>query len=350
MTGKKFARITLILTAVLLSSVATVNILIDPLFQYHKPWFGMEPVITNERYQNAGVIKNFDFDNVILGTSLSENFLVSDVNDTFGGKSVKLTMSGSSTYNMTYQMELIKKRGLCPNIILCDMDPVLFESPTDTVKNPLPIYLYNDYFTDDVEYLFNFAILDDFTYPTVMLNFNGSVPDYNKVFVWSDEIKSTKELLLQRYTRLDIVTEQPDVDSYVERTRKNVELLTQYAEEMSDTTFVFFFAPIGMLYWDNQMRLNNISMQKAAYLESCRILTSFDNVKLYMWTDDDMFDAMSNLDNYVDEAHYNGKISAEILRRIKMNQGVITRDNYMAETDKLFKFIENFDYESLFLT
>ena len=96
MSEKKFVRLTLALTAAFLVFVAAVNIVVDPLFQYHKPWFGLEPVITNERYQNAGVIKHFDFDNAILGTSLSENFTISEVNDTFGGNSVKLTMYGSS--------------------------------------------------------------------------------------------------------------------------------------------------------------------------------------------------------------------------------------------------------------
>ena len=104
MSGKKFVRISLILTAAFLVLIAAVNIAVDPLFQYHKPWFGLEPVITNERYQNAGVIKHFDFDNAVLGTSLSENFIISEVNDTFGGNSVKLTMYGSSIYNMTYQL------------------------------------------------------------------------------------------------------------------------------------------------------------------------------------------------------------------------------------------------------
>ena len=110
MSGKKFVRLSLILTAVFLVLIAAVNIAIDPLFQYHKPWFGLEPVITNERYQNAGVIKHFDFDNVIMGTSMCENFKVSEVNDLFGGQTVKVTIACSTADNMTYQLKLLKSR------------------------------------------------------------------------------------------------------------------------------------------------------------------------------------------------------------------------------------------------
>ena len=164
MSGKIFVRLTLIFTAALLAVFAAVNVLVDPLFQYHKPWFGLEPVVTNERYQNAGVIKHFDFDNAILGTSLSENFTISEVNKTFGGDTVKLTMYGSSIYNMTYQMELMKKRQTLPKVIMCDMSPILFEAPNDKLKNPLPVFLYNNNPLDDVEYVWNFSVLNDFLY------------------------------------------------------------------------------------------------------------------------------------------------------------------------------------------
>ena len=50
MSGKRFVKLSLILTAVLLLVIAAVNVLVDPLFQYHRPWFGLEPVVTNERY------------------------------------------------------------------------------------------------------------------------------------------------------------------------------------------------------------------------------------------------------------------------------------------------------------
>ena len=66
MSGKKFVRLSLIFSTILLVFIAVLNIVIDPLFQYHKPWFGLEPVIENERYQNAGVIKHFDFDNALI--------------------------------------------------------------------------------------------------------------------------------------------------------------------------------------------------------------------------------------------------------------------------------------------
>lgn len=349
MTGKSFVRLTLILTAVILAFVAAVNIAVDPLFQYHKPWFGLEPVITNERYQNAGVIKHFDFDNAILGTSLSENFKISEVNDTFGGNSVKLTMSGSSIYNMTYQLELMKKKEKKPKVIMCDMSQAFYEAPNDKLKNPLPTFLYNNNPFDDGEYLWNFSILDDFSYQAVMLNVNNSLPDYNTVFVAEESKNSGKETALRHYARPKVSSESADTEEYVSLEKKNLALLTQYFEAMPDIEYVFFFAPVSMLYWDEQTRLNRVSTLKAAYLEACKTLTSYKNVKVHLWTDDEMLEMISNLDNYVDACHYNGEVSSEMLRRIKKNSGLISKDNFQKQVDILFHYIENFDFEKLFV-
>ena len=349
MSGKKFVRISLILTTVFLVFIAAVNIAVDPLFQYHNPWFGLEPVITNERYQNAGVIKHFDFDNAVLGTSLSESFIISEVNDTFGGSSVKLTMYGSSIYNMTYQLELMKKREVKPKVIMCDMSPTLFEAPNDKLKNPLPTFLYNYNPFDDGEYLWNFSILNDFTYQTVMLNANHSVPDYNTVFVSEESKKYGKENALSHYYRPEVSSEMVDAEEYLALEKNNLALFTQYIEGMPDIEYVFFFAPVSMLYWDEQTRLNRVPTLKAAYLEACKTLTSYQNVKVYFGADNEMLEIMSDLDNYIDACHYNGQVSSEMLKRIKNIQGLINSSNYQPEVNTLFSYIETFDYEKLFL-
>lgn len=117
---------------------------------------------------------------------------------------------------------------------------------------------------------------------------------------------------------------------------------------MPETTFVFFMSPFSMLYWDEQIRLDRFSTMKLAYTEACRILTSYKNVKLYMWVDDVMLETMSNLDNYIDSIHYNEQVSSDILKRIKKNQGLICCNNYQEKVNTLFQYIENFDFEKLF--
>lgn len=40
--------------------LASISIIVDPFFHYHKPLPGLFYVLNNERYQNDGILKNFD--------------------------------------------------------------------------------------------------------------------------------------------------------------------------------------------------------------------------------------------------------------------------------------------------
>ncbi len=78
MEEKKQSRkyiIVFVITAFLgLMITAGLTFVIDPYFQYHMPWFGKEAYANNERYSNPGLAKNAEYDSVIVGSSMSENF------------------------------------------------------------------------------------------------------------------------------------------------------------------------------------------------------------------------------------------------------------------------------------
>ena len=349
MKSKTFIKITLSLLLAGLILVAGVQIAIDPLFQYHTPWFGLKPVITNERYQNAGVAKNFDFENVIIGNSLSENFKVSDVSSAFGGETVTLTASGSHALDWTYTLDVLNAKSKYPEHILFNMDPYIFQASYRELKHDVPRYLYNSDYSDDVNYLFNFSIINDFTYDTIKKNKSNRIPDYDSFMIWDDDFEYGKDFVLDHYSRPEISHEEPDIKGYTENVTGNLKLLLPYVEEMPDTEFVFFFSPFSMLYWDTQTRVNAVEKQKAGYITACEILSEYDNVTLYLWTDEKMLDIMGNLDNYVDEAHYSPEVCEVMAERIRNREGIITKDTYEKEINNLFDYIESYDYDSLLI-
>ena len=46
-----------------------VNVVIDPFFQYHKPLNGLSYTYEDVMYQSSGIIKNFDYETLIVGSS-----------------------------------------------------------------------------------------------------------------------------------------------------------------------------------------------------------------------------------------------------------------------------------------
>lgn len=346
MKGKTYIVSTLSIGFVVLILFGVFTVIVDPLFQYHKPWFGMQPVIESQRYHNAGIAKTFDFDNVIIGNSLSENFVPNDCNKVFGGKTVKLAASGSLPLDWSYLLEILRNRIEPIDNIMINIDPWVLSASTKEFHQELPVYLYDSNYLNDVNYLLNFSILKEYTVGTIKANMNHNIPDYELDQGWDDGTVCGKEKVLAAYeANSDHSDEWSDIESYKDSIDANLDLLLHYVEQMPDTNFVFFFSPLSMLYWKNQQ----ISIQRTGYLYAIQKMISYNNVKVLLWSDDEMLDIMSDLNNYRDAEHYGAHISHFIIDRIGEDKGILTIANYKNEVDRLFNYVETFDYDSLFV-
>lgn len=59
------------------------------MFHYHAPLKFLSYPLVNERYQNNGIVRHFDYDSVITGTSMTENFKTSEAQKLFGSDFIK---------------------------------------------------------------------------------------------------------------------------------------------------------------------------------------------------------------------------------------------------------------------
>lgn len=349
MKSKKIITATLSLLLCALLVTGTINVVVDPLFQYHKPWFGLKPNIIDERYQNAGIAKNFDFKNVIIGNSMTENFLVSDVEKVLNGKTVKLSASGSNVLYWTYLLNILEQKKERPQNILFNLDSGFFDSSDKSMKYNLPIFLYDNNFFNDVEYLFNFAITQKYTFGTLKANISGNVPEYDKAFVWGYEKEIGKNVVLKEYEsskeeRLDSNT---SIKFYTEG---NLLLLSKYFESMPDTQFIFFCSPFSVLYWKDKFDSGLLNEYKKQFEKTFEFMSQYDNVIVYFWTDEEILNIISNLDNYKDSTHYGMHINKDMLMRIGKNIGELPKEKNEWKTllDKYFDYLESFDYTTIF--
>ena len=77
----------LLLVFVALGLVASKTIHVDPFFHFHKPYISeyFYP-LNNQRSQNNGIVKHFDYTGLITGTSMTENFKTSEAESLWGGQ------------------------------------------------------------------------------------------------------------------------------------------------------------------------------------------------------------------------------------------------------------------------
>ena len=222
----------IVLAAVLAAIAAGVSYL-DPFFHYHKPLiekFYYE--LDNERSQNDGIIKHFDYDTLIIGNSMTKNFNTTDVDRLFEASSVKLPLSGTTNKETG---DLIRKalqensglktvfRGFVIGNFLQEKDYLR------TDLGEFPTYLYNQNPFDDVYYLFNRDVVFLRIYKMLKERAEGAAPgitSFDDYSYWSDQMTYGKNAVLRK-KRIDEAGEgsaDSTEMSAAEEQNKNAEL------------------------------------------------------------------------------------------------------------------------------
>ena len=107
MKRKTWALLCLALIMGAYAFVSAVVIAIDPFQVYRLATRYMPPIDnTTQVYANAGIVRNYDYDSAIIGTSVTENFSPSQLDKLFGGRFIKLCTSAGTAYNPALLLNL----------------------------------------------------------------------------------------------------------------------------------------------------------------------------------------------------------------------------------------------------
>ena len=96
MSAKKWGKRVLGATGFVLLTIIMITVFIDPYFHYHKPIPAFYYELRQERYCNNGILRQFDYDAFIVGTSMTENFKTSEYDKLFDVQSVKVPLQGAT--------------------------------------------------------------------------------------------------------------------------------------------------------------------------------------------------------------------------------------------------------------
>ncbi|MEH2957501.1 hypothetical protein [Candidatus Merdisoma sp. JLR.KK006] len=89
----------------LLTVLGTVTVVVDPYFHYHAPLDSLEYPIQDERYQNDGIVKHFEYDAIITGSSMVQNFKTTEFGGLFHINAIKIPFSGGSYKEINENLE-----------------------------------------------------------------------------------------------------------------------------------------------------------------------------------------------------------------------------------------------------
>ncbi|MEG1565978.1 MAG: hypothetical protein RR342_04535 [Bacilli bacterium] len=342
---KKFIIKLISLIVILLILISGTVIIVDPFYQYHKPFFGLKPDFNNERYQNPGIAKNFDYDAMLLGSSMTENFRVSEINKTFDCNAVKLSFPATRTGNMNYMLSFgLKSHDIKKVIIGLDIDSLTADYGTYFI--PLPEYLYDDNILNDVNYVLNKSVMVDGV-KWILDNKRNNIPDIDLAHYWADDyVFSKEEALKSVYWDIEEHKERVDDPLLLANVMKNLNTnIIPHIKNNPNTEFYIFYPPYSVLWWNIHENYGDLDDIYDVVKKVSDELLRYDNVKLYNFQIKE--EVVTNLDNYKDYNHYSGKINSEILDWMKNDKCLVTKDNSKETLDKLKKIINEYDYASI---
>lgn len=323
---------------------------VDPFFHYHAPLKNFQyPLMReNERYQTDGILRNWDYDAIIIGTSMTECFNTSDLNYLFGVNSVKTPLAGGLFKEMNDNLERAFTSENDIKMVVRSFEYQCIAEDKDATKD---IYDYAEYMTndnpfDDAPYLFNKEVLGRAGQVLVHTARGLETTSFNEYANWMDRNYFGAAYVYLSYDHTDIASE-PRMMTEEERImiKENLQQnVVALAKQHPDTTFYVYFPPYSIGYWDqvcNKKELDwHLEMEKIAMEEVLKC----PNIKLYSYSMRE--DWILNLDNYCDLEHHAEWINYGILVSMAADEGLLTQDNYMEYLERERDFFGNFDYEA----
>lgn len=331
--AEKFLKRFFIGSGILLLLCVLAVIVFDPFFQYHKPLKGLKAVLTDKEYQCVGSLKTFDYDSVIAGSSVSENYNNGWFDQGFGCKSIKAIRSYGATADLCYLLDIsFENQDL--KYVFYNLDPSALVADAETTYEltGCPMYLYDDNYVNDVEYWLNKGVLME-KIPYLIANSLIGDYDENNSYNWAQWKEFNSDMILGLYIRKPSISEMKQENYYEDILRKNLDLLTSRISAHPETEFYVFVPPYSMLWWDNIYREGDTEAYLYNMEQAMRTLLSFQNVKLFYFQNDR--EIITNLENYMDILHFSPEINHYICESLIEGKHRISPENYIQNIRKM---------------
>lgn len=336
MNMKKLFKNFIVSVGVVLLACIILVVLFDPFFHYHRPILGLKAVLTDKEYQCIGTLKTFDYDSVIAGSSVCENYNNRWFDEKFGVKSVKAVRSYGATADLTYFLDVAYENNQIEKVFY-NLDPGSFAGkPYVTFEETgCPMYLYDKNPFNDIEYVLNKDVLLEKIPYMLTKSFIGEYDEGNS-FNWAQWKDFNSDMVTGIYIRQYEIEDMKPKDYYQEECDANIELITEVVEKHPETEFYFFIPPYSFVWWDNIYRCGDTDAYIYNMKRCAEQLLNYENVHVYCFIDDE--EVVTNLENYMDVLHFSPDINYYIVEKLGDSSIEINETNIDKRFDSMAEF------------
>lgn len=352
MNYKVFTKSFVAVCILVLMVVGLSTIYIDPFFHYHKPNPEFYYVLRSQRYQNNGILKHFDYNAIITGTSMTENFKTTEFDELFDVTSVKVSYSGAKFKELNDAIKVAYKSDKKLKYVVRSLDLYNIAIDKDTSRNDLgeyPVYLYNDDLLDDLKYIFSRKVFFSYTLKTLKDKFRGKqggITSFDEYSNWNKNYRFGKDFVLRNYDYVPNVVQKKITSTDLQLAKENIKInVIDLASAHPETTFYYFIPPYSMAWWGTQSSKGELVRVLEAEKLMIEMILECPNIKLFSFNL--MTQITTDLNNYKDTTHYGEWINSDILKYIKEGKGLLTRENYQEYLKRERELYMNYGYNRM---
>ena len=321
----------------------------DPFYQYHAPFVG-EAVLNDRDNQMPGTVRNFEYDSVLMGSSVAENFDTGVIDSAYGCRTLKIIRASGSTADLLYYLEMAQESHDLRNVFWC-LDNFALNASTEITLNggDVPRYPHTKTALDDIPYIYNKEIILQ-RIPTMLafsyLGRNTGGNAYN----WSEGKEFGAVQAMRVYDRLSVTPEMilQNVD-FTDEITDIVENLCRIKEQVAghpQTRYRFLIPPYSMLWWDSACVNGQLEKQIYILERVFAELTGFENAELYFFQNEE--DIVCDLGNYMDMVHYSPEINQYMLEQMITGNNRVTADSGEEALADMRRLAEAISQERIF--
>ena len=348
MKSKTWSLCWLILAALSVLLIVFLVYTIDPYLHFHAPltdryFYRLE----NERGQNDGIARQYDYDAVIIGTSMTRNFRVTEADELFNADFIKIPYSASGYAELYRAMERVFHYNPDVRLVIRALDANMNQSIDD--REGSQPYLYDDDPWNDISYLLNRNVIFQWVLPMLRQTKESKFsPGISSLDDYSSFSNPAGLNAVASYGINPLPAGEPVhlSEEEIEITRENIlKNVASLAAEYPNTEFYYYFPPYSILLMQEHMENGTIYEQYEMEMITAELLLSYDNVHLSSFGS--RTDIVNDVNNYSDSFHYERWINRLILKWLQSGDYELTLDNYQEKLMAEMEYFLNFDYASL---
>ncbi len=311
LTSAQWLRRFLALALAALAVLAAIVYIIDPYYNYraydHK--YKLDKI-----FSVPGVVKNYDYDAIVIGSSMTQNFDMDSFREKLGQNPVKATLGGITSAEISALFKLAQESGHAQSYYIC-IDTSVLSSERDEQRFP--------------DYLMDFSLLNDYKYfwgyeawmRFIPLNLGLLAADKLGIRLperfdearsidlmgnWAYRYEFSAEQVLEVYSGSgNGAAINVDMTSISDNALANCESFVG-SLDLSRGDIVFFFPPYSSLLWYKMEEEGSFDTTMELKRRFVELVESYDNVKVFDFQGAEL---TADLDNYMDLSHYSPEVN-----------------------------------------